>query len=508
MSKQSDLELLKEEILVNERLLRLQEGLPHLHGYKKYPWAREYYESTNKHNFLVAANQIGKSHENTIKCIDWATNVNKWPMLWRNKPNQFWYMYPNAKTATIEFETKWLPLLPKNEFKTHPIYGWKEEWESRQINAVKFNSGVNIYFKTYTMDVQNLQAASVYALWLDEELPEPLLQELQARLLATQGYLHMVFTATLGQELWRKTMEPYNSDEELFKGAFKKCVSMYDCQKFEDGTPSHWTDGAITQVIAGCQTQNEVMRRVYGKFVLDSGRKYESFDIKRHMIEAFPIPQDWHIYAGIDVGSGGEKGHPSAIAFIAVKPDFQEAVVFDGWRGDGISTTAGDVLEKFLQMKADNRIKKMDGQYYDWACVDLMNIATRSGVPLIPADKNHARGEQILGVLFKNDMLKIFNTPELVKFGQEFASLKENTPKNKAKDDGVDSCRYGVSRIPWDWSAVKGVQADSNLDVSKPKPLDERSQQIEDRRHGIYREERNEEDAIDAELREWNQAYE
>lgn len=58
---------LSEKLKKQEERLRLREermayvrGLPHLHGWKWYKWAREFFESTNRQNFLCAANQISK----------------------------------------------------------------------------------------------------------------------------------------------------------------------------------------------------------------------------------------------------------------------------------------------------------------------------------------------------------------------------------------------------------------------------------------------------------------
>jgi len=61
------------------------------------------------------------------------------------------------------------------------------------------------------------------------------------------------------------------------------------------------------------------------------GLKYPQFDIKRHMKEAHKLPKTWLIYEGVDTGSGDEgesEGHPSAIAFVAVSPDFRQGRVF------------------------------------------------------------------------------------------------------------------------------------------------------------------------------------
>lgn len=100
----------RAEIAILERQKELREGLPYEHGWKHYKWSRTFYESTNKENFLVAANQIGKSSVQIRKAINWATKPDIWQDLWDTNylgpPKQFWYFYPTKDVATIEFKTK------------------------------------------------------------------------------------------------------------------------------------------------------------------------------------------------------------------------------------------------------------------------------------------------------------------------------------------------------------------------------------------------------------------
>ena len=217
--------LLKQAKLKEQKILLIQ-NLPHRYAWKWYTWARTFFESRNKQNFLCAANQISKSSTQIRKCIDWATNVELWSELWDRPPTLFWYLYPDRKVATAEFELKWeKEFLPRGEFKEHERYGWRKVYERGAIDYIEFNTGVRVYFKSYGQDVQNLQTGTVYAIFCDEELPEDLYGELDARLNASGGYFHMVFTATLGQDFWRRCMEPEEGDEVVFPAAHKQTVS-------------------------------------------------------------------------------------------------------------------------------------------------------------------------------------------------------------------------------------------------------------------------------------------
>lgn len=495
-------------IALKERQLKLRDGLPFLYGWKWYPWARDFFESTNKLNFLCAANQISKSSTQIRKCIDWATNQKKWSRLWpHTTPVQFWYLYPTSNQANIEFITKWQQFLPRGEFKDDPVYGWKEEKKQGNIYAIHFNSGVHVFFKTYAQDVMALQTGTCDAIFCDEELPTDIYDELIFRISASEGYFHMVFTATLGQEFWRQVMEPSETEDERLPEASKWVVSMYDCMKYEDGTESHWTEEKIQQVKNRCKSANEILKRVYGKFILDDGgRKYEAFDIKRHVRASHPLPDTWMTYSGVDVGGGG-KSHPGAIVFVKVSPDFRQGRIVLGWRGDNIGdTTAGDIFNKHQELKKEHRLSPVM-QCYDWASKDFRTISDRVGAGFIPADKDHERGEQILNVLFKNDMLLLYDTPELQKLAQELVGLRKETPKNKAKDDFSDALRYAVTRIPWDWSAIT---TEKLAGIETPEePLTAKQIELQDRRKDFLDERRDQagRDEIAAEIEEWNSLH-
>lgn len=444
-----ELKLKKLQLLSNK--VKLQEGLPHLHGWKFYKWAREFFESQKKEAFLCAGNQVSKSSTLIRKMIHWATAQELWPELWHTRPLQFWYLYPTRDVAQIEFSKKFVPeFLPRGEYRhDHPIYGWKPEMFHKRIWAIHFNSGVSIYFKTYAQDVQDLQTGTVWMMGLDEEPPEALMNELLMRLAATDGYLGGAFTPTLGQEYWREVIEEDGPDRR-FPNSFRRQISMYDCLKYEDGTPSPWTEKKINRAKNSCKSIQDIECRVYGRFVLSDGLKYSGFHKARNVSPGHHLPKGWSFYCGVDIGSGGEN-HPGAIALVGVSPDFKKGRVFRGWLGDGRETTAGDIVDLTIEKTSDLNFTTIK---YDWACRDFFNLAIGKGLHVEPAEKSHLVGEQILNVLFKNQMLMIYDLPELKPLVRQLGTLRVGESKNKAKDDFADALRYAVSSVPWNWDGI------------------------------------------------------
>lgn len=512
MSVPKKLPLTLAEIEELEGILEFRQSLPHLYGFPWYKWAKEFFDYTGKSAFLVAANQVSKSSTQIRTIINWATEPKLWPKLWPGllpgqKPNQFWYFYPTFDVWNNEFETKWEPdFLPRGELKSSPQYGWNVEYKQGFIKQINFNSGVTIYCKAYSQKIKDLQSGSCHMVALDEECPMEFMPEIQARLRATDGYMRAVFTATLGQEYWRRVMEPKNKDEEIYTGAWKRQVSLYDSQKYIDGKSSRWTDARIRQIINECGTDAEVQRRVFGRFVKAEGLKFESFDLDRNMTGASP-PKVWGVYAGVDPGSGGRSGHPAAILFIAVRPDYREAVVFRAWRGDGIPTANPDILQKYRELKGTMLILS---QVYDYKDKDFFLIAQGQGENFQPANKSRDEGFGLLNSLFKNGMLKVLRgDSELDKLVSEIQSLPAITDsRKKDTDDLCDAMRYACMAIPWDFSHLGEV-----VDTSKfaDAPVDKRtSAQISyDERQEARKEfilgRRKGRSEIDEEFAEWNE---
>ena len=214
---------------------------------------------------------------------------------------------------------------------------------------------------------------------------------------------------------------------------------------------------AVKLLSTWCKNENEILRRVYCRFIAEAGRKYPMFNPVRHYVKPFKIdPMEWNIYGGVDIGSGGPgSGHPAAMGMLAVAKDYKKAYIFDGCRMDDIETSSGDILDKYIEVRGSY---KPIMQVYDQASKDFFIIASRSGESFSPSEKNHEIGEDIVNTLFQNDMLFIFDKPEMRKLGQELLTLMKGTPKKVAKDDFIDGAvRYPCASIPWDWSNIRDV---------------------------------------------------
>ena len=470
--------------------------------------------SDRRGSFLASKNYIVTHNSSTQirMIINWCTNPDTWQYISNRTPRLFWYLYPTQDVIKTEIDTKWIPeFLPRGEFKDHPQYGWDIDRTSKAVEGIQFKAGPYLQFKTYGQGAKVLQTSTLDAICCDEELPENLYDELNARLIASDGIFSMVFTATLGQEMWWRAMEA-KGDQEIFKDALKMNISMYDCLYYKDGTRSTWSEEKIEKIKRSCKSKAEVLRRVYGRFVREEGKKYPAFDPDRHFIPPFEIPTSYRLYAGVDIGSGGGEGHPAAIIWLAVSPDNKKGYIMDGWRGDLSLTTNGDILSKFRRMKYSRPLNKYTivSQVYDHQAKDFHTIATRNGEPFTQARKNQEEGEAMVNTLLKCNMLFVFDTEELRKLGSEMMSLLVTTAKTKAKDDFCDATRFSVMSVPWDWSEIEAK--DEEEDVNEKPPEAELSEaevlemQIRERRGEVIYDD-DDEWGVGGDIDEWNEAY-
>ena len=528
-SVERELLLLKQQkIAAMEEEVKLKEGLPFKYGYKNYQWQEDYYAARDpninpsRKRFATAANQIGKSHMQICDDIEICTNPELWPIMWpemfkerQDRKPIIWYLYPNQDTVMSEFVEKWeKDLLPRGEFKDHPQYGWKRIISNKVLKQIQFNTGSSIYFKTYNQNVHDLQAGTVWKISFDEEPPFDIQPELEARLFATDGHMSAVFTATKGQEEWRRVMEEQGTDLEIFPNAWKRQISMYDCMKYADGSPTLWTEDRIKRKIDSCKSPQEVLRRIHGKFVKDEGLKYPTFDRKRHLVKRKPnadgtifhgCPSGWSVYAGVDYGSGGSSGHPSAIVFIAANPELTKLRLIKCKRFDKQETTAGDLFVEFRKMKGKMQTAV---QVYDWAAKDFAVIAARAGESFDKAEKSHEIGESALNTALKTDMLKFYvdEEGEVEKLARELESLGVDENKRKSKDDLIDALRYTVAAIPADWDSIlNGVPARRKL--SQPKEGSREAERPNDYIWGTEDDQRENQLHYEEEFNFWNDQF-
>lgn len=418
-------------------------------AHKFYPWQQKFFLTKNRLAFITAANQIGKSSINILKFLNLGWRPELWPEYFSaRRPRMFIYLYPDKKTATQEFKTKWKPYLTLNE--KDKEFGWKAVMDKGDIDSIELSTGVTIFFKFYSQQPKNVQAATADMVGMDEECPETHWNELMVRTQGTRamgsGLVSMVFTATLGQDYLYKTMEKQGKADENFKRAYKDQISLYDCTEYCDGSATHLTVEYIEkEIIPSYSSQNEILKRVFGRFVKDTGLEYHGFNEARN---TEPYNWDkvkhWNLFTGVDFGSGGTHGHSSSIVLVAIDHSWTQIRVVTSYFSDKKRMTQGDLLAEF---------KKFFSKYnatnsYDHAAADFGTLAQREGIPFVMAEKSHSIGIELINTVFKSGQMKIF-TGEGSGYNHqiinELNSIDIDTAKRNRVDDAADGLRYAIA---------------------------------------------------------------
>ena len=442
--------------------------------YWSWLWQRNY----NRLALLTCANQVGKSTANIRKCLRLAYDIDDvWGKLWPTVPvpNLFWYFYPSFEQVDVEWRTKWLPLMTSE--RNCPRFGYElieQKYKKKDIIAeVRFNTGVNLIFKSYHQHEISLQSSTVYGLFIDEELPEKLWGELKSRTASCRGLVSGVFTPTIGQELFAHAFDDRlkGTEQENFPSAYKVKISLYDCkyyckinwsdknkttgqdlvmdiqqpklvdhkgnviQRKEKTSPDlskgwiydhnnkpilefnlmgerAWTDEDIQRFEEDCVNERTRLVRIMGEFIRESGLMYHGYLEQKNNLHNIKVPRTWDYYVGVDIGSGGTN-HPAAIVFVATSEDHRQGLVIDAWRGDKIETTADMIFNKYLEMKYRHKAyfgKEPIVRTYDGAARDFFLVSRKAGESFKSAKKDRKEGIDLLNTLFNLQGLSLLMT--------------------------------------------------------------------------------------------------
>ena len=467
-----------------------QEGLeprhlPHLLGMKLYSWSYDFITTKDRQCLLCGGNQISKSSSMIRKAIWLATTRTMWPHYFpeRGYMTLIWYLYPSFETVATEWADKWrewMPAVPPGH-PQHDRFGWKVQKVGSQSGRwaeggfandevmgmtprrILFSTGVVLEFRTYSQIKGTLQSSTVDMVCCDEELPEPEARfgELTARLNSTRGIYNMAFTATIGHQWWYRAMERIGQADEFLKGAWKRCISLYDCRFYQDGSPGKWNDEAkIEEVKRKLGSPDEIAKRVYGRFVMSAGRAFPMWDPKLNRVARFPHGGRGLTYvAVVDPGTGGEKGHPAAVVTLGVDHARNLVCVFNCWRGDGVETTSTDIVKQMDKMTEGLPLEAL---VYDHASRDFRINAERylrqkdRIIPIVEAKKDRVTGFDRVNSLLQAGALVVpdeappgcpwFDPTEVEKLRDELVTVlapEEGKRSSGMRDDLTDCLRYG-----------------------------------------------------------------
>lgn len=211
---------------------------------------------------------------------------------------------------------------------------WESAWEARGNGGVLWFDYYNSYieFMSYEQEIEKFAGTSRHFIHYDEEPPQAIFNECQARLVDTHGYAWISMTPLDGMTwVYDYIYNPADEDEEkeiLFEGneilgpVWKGTAKGRKVVVIEVGMNEnpHLTEEAQAEYLAGLD-DDERAARSKGHFVQTAGKVFKSFSRETHVTTEEIDPaalqrSGWQIYTSTDHGWNA----PTAWLWHAVAP--------------------------------------------------------------------------------------------------------------------------------------------------------------------------------------------
>ena len=259
-----------------------------LGSYKPLPAARAFHKSPAKFRLLFGGNRSGKSEANMGAEVAALAlhrhNKHRLPekaVIWAC--TQTWEM-----VGKIIWQDKLSSYIPPGEIE-------QIHWHNKRASIpkeVRLRNGNVIEFKAYEQGRELFQGRSVDHIACDEQMPEDIFIECQARLMDRRGSFSLSATPIEPQPWLEARIDAGLATDEVFY------ANLNDNRKSRDG---YIPDAEIDAMIA--QWPDEVVEtRVKGRFASFYGAVYKGFDRRIHVIDHVEPPAEGTHYRAIDFG--------------------------------------------------------------------------------------------------------------------------------------------------------------------------------------------------------------
>ena len=352
----------------------------------------EFHQLPQRIRVFSGGNRSGKTTAALYDLIYAALGIHPWQD-WPPPPLRLRVVGPDFNVVINEIHLpRFREILPEGS------YVWHAERRTLEL----FN-GSTINFRSYDQDVSKFSGASLHGVWFDEEPPQRIYNENLMRILDTGGKMLMTFTPLSGinwlYELVYSDKKDPLTGEPLVGAVF---VSTYDNPYIK---PSD-----IEAVKALCRDEDEIAARFEGKFFTRSGLVYKEFDQRIHVVEPFPIPDDWMICISID----HHTRNPQAVVFVAIDPEDSAWIYDEFYEHALVPEVCQAIKEKTMGRKIQIALIDVNAATPDAVTGrSAKNEYWQNGIYVQPAKKGKHSVLEGIGVVreyLANGRLKIFRS--------------------------------------------------------------------------------------------------
>lgn len=309
--------------------------------------------------------------------------------------------------------------------------------QDRVPRKIIFTNGNVIEFKAFNQGRELFQGRAINSCYCDEQCHhdfQGIFNEIQARLLAKDGFLSWSMTPIIPQPFLEERVDELPNTDEVFYASLntnRMSKGGYVPDKRVDDLINEWPE----------EVQST---RIEGRFASFYGAVYKGFSRSIHVVKPFKIPAHWDKYRGFDFGFT----NPFVCLWAAVDKDGDWYIYREYYQArTGIEEHIANV----------KRLSKEEQYIASWA--DPENAENRSTMRLAGLPTKSARKEVAKGIEFVQTKLKIKKNkkPSLFIFNhckntcREFATYHYpkgssiRNPKDvpqQVNDHAVDTVRY------------------------------------------------------------------
>ena len=439
-----------------------------------------FHKCKKRNRWVFGGNRTGKTECGAAECAYMARGVHPYR---ENRRDVFgWVVSLSAQVQRDVAQKKLLRYIRPDWIedvvmlsgrKDAPEYGVIDQLKIKNV----FGGTSVIGSRTCDQGREKFQGSSLDFVWFDEEPPKEIYEECRMRVFDKKGDIFGTMTPLKGLTFIY---------DEIYLNASGSKEVWYE---FMDWSDNPFLDKKEAAFLESTLSADQLESRKYGRFRSGTGLVYPEFDENVHVIEPFPVPQEWQDVVSVDPGLN----NPLSAHWYAVDYDNTAYVVAEHYEaGRDVAYHAAKIKEISRRLGWHTDGKGRIGAIMDSAAEQRTLAAAKSVAELFfeqgvaadtRVDKDVFAGIQrvkgMLAPLSGKPRLYIFKN--CVNMIREFKSYwwGEGDRPVKRDDHAMDELRYFAMRKPEN----KPPAATSETARAKERLIRKR---LQNRYEGVY----------------------